>query len=51
MLVRSRIPVPIHVYESKEESDFSPDLIEASVGLMVIFDDIPVSSIAEGRIG
>lgn len=51
MLVRSRVPVPIHVHKSEVESNLSPDLIEASVGLVVVLDDIPVGSIAEGRIG
>lgn len=51
VLVRSRVPVPIHVHESEVESNLSPDLIEAPVGLVVILNDISVSSVAEGRIG
>ncbi len=48
ILYESRIPVPIHVDESKVESDLTPDFIESSVSFMMIFDDFSVSSIAEG---
>ncbi len=47
----SRVPVPIHVDESKEEAHFSPDLVEAPVGLVVVFDDVAVGAVAEGCIG
>jgi hypothetical protein len=48
ILYESRIPVPIHVDESKVESDLTPDFIESSVSFMMVFDDFSVSSIAEG---
>ena len=47
----SRIPVPIHVYEAEVESDLSPYFIEAPMGLMVVFDYLSMSSIAEGSVG
>lgn len=51
MLVRSRVPIPVHVHKSEVEPDLSPDLVEASVGLVVVLDDIPVGSITEGGVG
>ena len=47
----SRVPIPIHVDESKVEANLSPDLVESSVGLVMIFDDISVGAIAEWSIG
>lgn len=47
----SRVPIPIHVDESKPESHLSPNLVETSVGLVVVFDDVSVSSIAERSVG
>ena len=48
---RSRVPIPIHIDEAKIKSNLSPNLIESPVSLMVVFDDIPVGSITERRIG
>ncbi len=47
----SRVPIPIHVDESKVEANLSPDLVESPVGLVMIFDDISVGAIAEWSIG
>ena len=49
--VRSRVPIPIHIDETEVESDLAPNLQEPPMGLMVIFDDVSVRSVAEGRIG
>lgn len=47
----SRVPIPIHIDETKVESDLSPNLVKSSVGFMMIFYDVSVSTIAEWSIG
>lgn len=48
--VLSRVPVPIHVDESKIKYDFTPNLIESSVGFMIVFDQFTMGSVTEGSI-
>jgi hypothetical protein len=47
----SRIPVPIHVDEAEVEADLTPDFVEASVGLVVVLDQVAVGAVAEGGVG
>jgi hypothetical protein len=47
----SRVPIPIHIDEAKVEAYLSPNLVETSVGFMMIFNDVSVCAITEGSIG
>lgn len=47
----SGVPVPIHIEEPQVEGNLPPNLIEASVGLVVVADHITVGAITERRIG
>lgn len=48
---KSRIPIPIHVDETQKVNDLTPNFVEASVGLVVVLDELAVSAVAEGRVG
>jgi hypothetical protein len=54
MIIRynfSSVPVPIHVDETEEISNLTPDLVEPSMGLVVGSDQVPVCTVAERSVG
>lgn len=46
----SRVPVPIHVAETSPEGKVTPDLVETSVGRVVVPEHFPMSAIAKWSI-
>ena len=47
VVLRSRIPIPVHVDTSKPETEIPPNLIETSMSAVVVLNHFPVSSVAE----